>query len=192
MLPSDEKFLTPRLKQIARLICLGWEHKEIAQLLGVSSGHISCSASRIHKALGVRNKLELANLVHNHPEILNTKAEPKIPRPRLLRYRSKGIEREELTDLSRESWRQRKRAALVDARTFIRNLCKWLMTTAIKKINARFKSEGREIRRRINRQNALSRYRKPRAPKPRNLPPLLGPYVGLNSRKKITQPTSSV
>ena len=55
--------LTPRRRQVARLVCRGFSNREIAKKLGVAEGTIKIHLYSIYEKLNVHSRIELANVL---------------------------------------------------------------------------------------------------------------------------------
>ena len=56
--------LTPREREVLRLVAEGWSNARIAEALGISAKTASVHVSNILAKLGVENRVEAAALVH--------------------------------------------------------------------------------------------------------------------------------
>jgi len=68
---GDLPVLTPRQRDILRLLHKGWHNQKIALELGLSSKTIENHLTRIYRTLDVQSRLETVNYLNQHPQLLN-------------------------------------------------------------------------------------------------------------------------
>jgi len=70
--------LTDRQRDILRLLCEGYDNQSIARQLALSVKTVENHLTRLYRRLNVQSRLEAANYVMRHPEVLGTaKARPQ-------------------------------------------------------------------------------------------------------------------
>ena len=70
------KALSPRERDIGRLLCAGMLNKEIAAELGLAESYVRSCVCRMLAELEVRNRVELTRLLLDRPAALNGAAIP--------------------------------------------------------------------------------------------------------------------
>ncbi|MCP4219644.1 MAG: response regulator transcription factor, partial [bacterium] len=60
----DKNKITKREREIIRLVVKGKTNKDIENELYISIKTVKCHLYNIYKKLGVRNRIQLANLIH--------------------------------------------------------------------------------------------------------------------------------
>ena len=63
---TTEPGLTPREGEVADHVAAGLQNKEIAEKLGIADGTVRIHLHNVFKKLGIQNRVELANRMHNH------------------------------------------------------------------------------------------------------------------------------
>jgi two-component system NarL family response regulator/two-component system nitrate/nitrite response regulator NarL len=61
--------LTPRETEIAEAVAAGLQNKEIAEKLGIADGTVRIHVHNIFKKLGIQNRVELANRIHDRQSV---------------------------------------------------------------------------------------------------------------------------
>ena len=61
--------LTPRETEIAAGVAAGLQNKEIAEKLGIADGTVRIHVHNIFKKLGIQNRVELANRIHDRQSV---------------------------------------------------------------------------------------------------------------------------
>jgi DNA-binding NarL/FixJ family response regulator len=64
--------LTPRESEIAEGVASGLQNKEIAEKLGIADGTVRIHVHNIFKKLGIQNRVELANRIHERKSVQST------------------------------------------------------------------------------------------------------------------------
>jgi DNA-binding NarL/FixJ family response regulator len=87
--PPTEPSLTPRQRDLLRLLQEGLDNQTIAQRLGLSVKTVENHLTRLYRQLDVQSRLEAANYAMQHPEILGVSAREvmqrsPLPRPAFL------------------------------------------------------------------------------------------------------------
>ncbi len=75
--------LTPRQRDLLRLLQRGLDNQSIAQRLDLSVKTVENHLTRLYRRLDVQSRLEAANYVMKHPEALGVPAEQTVERPPL-------------------------------------------------------------------------------------------------------------
>lgn len=72
-LPRSAPRLTPREREVLRLLCRGWKNRQIAEALAISPGTVKVHLMHLFEKTGARNRYELAlgarRLVEPQPEL---------------------------------------------------------------------------------------------------------------------------
>lgn len=68
--PLPSSTLTPRQRDMVRLLQQGLDNQTIAQQLGLSVKTVENHLTRLYRQLGVRSRLEAVNYAMQHPEVL--------------------------------------------------------------------------------------------------------------------------
>jgi DNA-binding NarL/FixJ family response regulator len=63
---AADSILTPREVEVADHVAAGLQNKEIAEKLGIADGTVRIHIHNVFKKLGIQNRVELANRIHNH------------------------------------------------------------------------------------------------------------------------------
>lgn len=79
--------LTPRQLDILALLQEGYDNQRIASKIGISVKTVENHLTRLYRQINVQSRLEAANFVRDHPEILQP---TPAPRPATPRYRGSG------------------------------------------------------------------------------------------------------
>ena len=131
--------LSPTEVRALRLLMLGWEWGEIAEVMGVTEGTIKQHIHRSYKKLGVGSRRDAIMYVTLCPEVLRTGRVEK-PLLKLSGYipvmTNAGMKR--LTGAPVVSYKDARRAATVELKRFIRELARYLINRGIKRINAHY------------------------------------------------------
>ncbi|HET6639356.1 MAG TPA: response regulator transcription factor [Gemmatimonadota bacterium] len=69
---SSDGGLTPRESEIAEGVASGLQNKEIAEKLGIADGTVRIHVHNIFKKLGIQNRVELANRIHERKSVQST------------------------------------------------------------------------------------------------------------------------
>lgn len=64
--------LTPRETEIAAGVAAGLQNKEIAEKLGIADGTVRIHVHNIFKKLGIQNRVELANRIHDRQSVASS------------------------------------------------------------------------------------------------------------------------
>jgi two-component system nitrate/nitrite response regulator NarL len=64
--------LTPRETEIAEAVAAGLQNKEIAERLGIADGTVRIHIHNIFKKLGIQNRVELANRIHDRQSVASS------------------------------------------------------------------------------------------------------------------------
>jgi two-component system NarL family response regulator/two-component system nitrate/nitrite response regulator NarL len=64
--------LTPRETEIAEGVAEGLQNKEIAEKLGIADGTVRIHVHNIFKKLGIQNRVELANRIHDRHSVTSS------------------------------------------------------------------------------------------------------------------------
>jgi len=64
--------LTPRETEIADSVAAGFQNKEIAEKLGIADGTVRIHVHNIFKKLGIQNRVELANRIHDRQSVASS------------------------------------------------------------------------------------------------------------------------
>ncbi len=65
-LPDPLSVLTPREREVAELICMGYTNKDIAGIMCITENTVKDHTKKIYPKMGVRSRFELAALVSKH------------------------------------------------------------------------------------------------------------------------------
>jgi len=69
---SSDGGLTPRESEIAEGVASGLQNKEIAEKLGIADGTVRIHVHNIFKKLGIQNRVELANRIHDRQSVASS------------------------------------------------------------------------------------------------------------------------
>jgi len=69
---SSDGGLTQRESEIAEGVASGLQNKEIAEKLGIADGTVRIHVHNIFKKLGIQNRVELANRIHERKSVQST------------------------------------------------------------------------------------------------------------------------
>jgi DNA-binding NarL/FixJ family response regulator len=69
---ANDSSLTPRETEIAGSVAAGLQNKEIAEKLGIADGTVRIHVHNIFKKLGIQNRVELANRIHDRQSVASS------------------------------------------------------------------------------------------------------------------------